>query len=267
MGEAKRKREAQAVAVNRRSHRREICERARRATVAFGIMVPNDNSMSITGSGVVIDRRGIIATAKHVWEKTVAEARTLQAQKPGAAARIMIPGPATYEKESENRHAVNIDYMMVEPLALTAHSKHDLALLRIAVPRNVKLVELPLDFNANPLEGDPVATCGFPYGVNMHEGRTILSSFLFGWVSAVIPHPVMPPEHRHHLLLQLPTNPGNSGGAIFDPDTGCVIGIVSRRYEPKGIPAGLAIAEPIHPAKPVLEQAVKELRMQKVVAR
>jgi S1-C subfamily serine protease len=45
--------------------------------------------------------------------------------------------------------------------------------------------------------------------------------------------------------MQLPVNPGNSGGPVFDPDTGEVYGIVSRRFEPKGIPAGLCVVEPV----------------------
>ncbi len=48
-------------------------------------------------------------------------------------------------------------------------------------------------------------------------------------------------------MLQLPVNPGNSGGAVFDPRTGAVIGIISEGLEVNNIPTGLCIAEPVYP--------------------
>ena len=52
--------------------------------------------------------------------------------------------------------------------------------------------------------------------------------------------------------MQLPVNPGNSGGGAFDPDTGEVFGVVSSRLAPGGIPTGLSIIIPAYHAEPVV---------------
>ena len=62
----------------------------------------------------------------------------------------------------------------------------------------------------------------------------------------------MEARSRLHYLMQLPVNPGNSGGGAFDPDTGEVFGVVSSRLAPGGIPTGLSIIIPAYHAEPVV---------------
>ena len=68
MGEAKRRRDFEAAIMERRVRRRRLSERARLATVGFGVVSATDPDRfpKIIGSGVVADRRGVVLTARHV---------------------------------------------------------------------------------------------------------------------------------------------------------------------------------------------------------
>jgi S1-C subfamily serine protease len=247
MGEAKRRRERQEELLKGREHRRTVFERVRQATVGFAV-VQEKRPPSIVGSGVVVDRKGIILTARHVVEELeIAVFR--QRREPGktrVTALVLGNSQLSLKTEDDGKESAKLDFQYTGvPLnEVRLSNRGDLAAVRTDGSQ-VALADLKLDPRHEVLEGDPVATCGWPYGIQLHEGKTILSSFLLGHVSAVVPHPALPPRHRGHYLMQLPVNPGNSGGPVFDPDTGEVYGIVSRRFEPKGIPAGLCVVEPV----------------------
>lgn len=246
MGEAKRRQEREEELLRARRHRRSVFERVRKATVGFAI-VQKDRPVRILGSGVVVDTKGILLTARHVIEELeIAVFRQRRAPNQAAATAFILGSSQLSLSEDDGKEAarINFEYTGAPLQEVRLSNRGDLAAVRTDGSR-VELTALRLDPRHEVLEGDPVATCGWPYGTQVHEGKTVLSSFLLGHVSAVVPHPDLPPQHRAHYLMQLPVNPGNSGGPVFDPDTGEVYGIVSRRFEPKGIPAGLSVVEPI----------------------
>lgn len=237
--------------------RREIFERARAATVAFGT-IENGKDMKILGSGVFVDPSGVIVTARHVLDGV--DNAINSAKRVGRTLQqlVMVIDTVTVQTDAvdPNKHHLNFQYKGCAIQMVGCIKTHDLAVLKVKPP--IPVTAMPVDYEADLREGDDIATCGFPYGAEMHDKATILSSFLTGIVSAVIPHPKMPPPGRYHYMLQLPVNPGNSGGAVFDPHTGRVIGIVSRRYQPGGIPAGLCVAEPIHQVRGAIAHALAQ---------
>jgi S1-C subfamily serine protease len=215
--------------------------------VAFGLRT-GDGGLRILGSGVLVDRSGIVVTAGHVFTDTSNALKELRKAQPTAVGQIMILGPARYRSNvADDEPNLEFDYHTAVPAASLMSSHHDLAVIKVNTP--VPLLCAPVDYSATPSEGDIVAACGFPYGAEFHEGKTVLSSFLTGIVSAVVPHPVVPRDEIAHYALQMPVNPGNSGGPVFDPTTGAVVGIISRRSMVEGIPTGLCVAEPIHVAR------------------
>ena len=265
MGEAKRRRDFEAAIMERRVRRRRLSERARLATVGFGVVSATDPDRfpKIIGSGVVADRRGVVLTARHVvldLEAIVMKEGRLGRRVAASVivsappARSNVPGPRGSEPEEQ----VTIGHTTVRIVKTAVNAHHDIAVVGIkgdCLPQR----QMKLNADAAPQEGDPVATCGWPYGAELYPEGPRFSSFLMGSVSAVVPHPELNARSRLHYLMQLPVNPGNSGGGVFDPDTGDVFGVVSGRLEVGGIPTGLSIVVPAYHAEPLVDGMAKEL--------
>lgn len=228
--------------------RREVFERARLATVALGVR--KEGKLIVMGAGAIIDTGGIIVTARHVLDEVEKTADELKQCVPDAARQLVVMGQTKFDDPM-----LDFKAHAVTPDKIGRSEKMDLAILRIK-DAPIPLTALPIDFDSDPREGDDIATCGFPYGFEFHFGKSLTSIFLAGIISAVVPHPALPTDKRHHYLLQLPIHPGNSGGPVFDPITGAMIGIISSRIEKDDIPTGLSIAMPIHPMQEALSQLV-----------
>ena len=96
-----------------------------------------------------------------------------------------------------------------------------------------------------------VATCGYPFGdFLLEQVGSVTSSFTRGTMSSILPAQGIAREHLKGFQLNLLSAPGNSGGPIFCPMTGKVLGILQGGpVDPKGNPIlGLTVAEPIYPA-------------------
>lgn len=266
MGEAKRNRDSDAAVMARRRRRRKLSERARLATVGFGVVSSDqpDRFPRIIGSGVAVDRGGVILTARHVVLDL--EAIVMKEGRMGrrAAAAVIVSAapkrtmlPVEEGQQPEERMTIGHTTARIVTTAVSKH--HDIAVVGIQgnyLPRR----QMKVNGDAAPQEGDPIATCGWPYGSELYPEGPRFSSFLMGNISAVVPHPELNARARMHYLAQLPVNPGNSGGGVFDPDTGDVFGVVSGRLEVGGIPTGLSIVVPAYHMEPQVGRMVKELK-------
>lgn len=205
-----------------------------------------DEYPRIIGSGVVVNVGGVVLTARHVVLEMDSAIRREQQLGRTVEPRILV-----YE-DTQVSMSLGEDGRQQQDTTLTytdtpivgrpqINRNHDIGVVRIDASG---LRSMNLDVSHAPEEGDPVATCGWPYGTELHGGLPPLSSFLVGTISAVLPHPSTSPLYRQHYLTQLPVNPGNSGGGAFDPDSGELFGVVSSRWAPGGIPSGLSIVVP-----------------------
>lgn len=264
MGEAKRRRDFEAAIMERRVRRRRLSERARLATVGFGVVSPDEPNRfpKIIGSGVSLDGRGVILTARHVVLDL--EAIVMKEGRIGrkAAAAVIVSAPpersqvAGRSEQPEER--LTIGHTTVRIVKSAVNRQHDIAVVGV---QGDYLPQAHMRLNADlaPHEGDPVATCGWPYGAELYPKGPRFNSFLMGSVSAVVPHPELNARSRLHYLMQLPVNPGNSGGGVFDPDTGDVFGVVSGQLEVGGIPTGLSIIIPAYHVEPLVSEMAREL--------
>ena len=264
MGEAKKRRGFEAAVMEKRLRRARLSERARLATVGFGVVAADDSGRfpKIIGSGVAVARQGVVLTARHVvldLEAVVLKERLL---KRSAVSVVVVSAPPRHSQASdeggEPEEELTISHTAVRIVRTVVSVHHDIAVVGLqgdCLPQR----KMKLNPNAAPREGDPVATCGWPYGAELYPDGPRFSSFLQGSVSAVVPHPELNARARIHYLMQLPVNPGNSGGGVFDPDTGDVYGVVSGRLEVGGIPTGLSIVIPAYHAEPLVDQVVEEL--------
>jgi Do/DeqQ family serine protease len=173
------------------------------------------------GSGVIVDAaRGLILTNHHVIEGadqvsvTLADGRTLPASFVGS-------DPDT-----------------------------DVALMRIAVPKDTPLTALPLADSSQLQVGDFVVAVGNPFGI----GQTVTS----GIVSAVGRTGLRGLGYQNFIQTDASINPGNSGGALVNLQ-GQLVGINTASFNPsrEGSNAGnigLGFAIPTNLAGDVMRQ-------------
>jgi len=171
------------------------------------------------GSGVVVDAaRGLILTNHHVIEGadqvsvTLGDGRTLPASFVGS-------DPDT-----------------------------DVALMRIAVPKDAPLIAIPLADSSQLQVGDFVVAVGNPFGI----GQTVTS----GIVSAVGRSGLRGLGFQNFIQTDASINPGNSGGALVNLQ-GQLVGINTASFNPQGSMAGnigLGFAIPSNLAGDVMRQ-------------
>lgn len=115
---------------------------------------------------------------------------------------------------------VTIDERRKVPASVIAVDQDaDLALLRIAV----RLAPLHLGHDADVVAGQAVGVAGFPIpDAFQDEGLGTATSVKAGRVSSV---------RKDAIELDLNIIPGESGGPIFDAQTGVVIGIAESRFD------------------------------------
>lgn len=168
------------------------------------------------GSGVVIDRTGIIVTNNHVVEGTT---RVNVALNDGS------------------RRTLRGEVIGVAP-------ERDLAVIRVAAS---DLVPIRLGKSSALRLGDPVVAIGFPLGLG---GPTVTRGIVSGLDRTV--EPAGAPRLEGLLQTDAAINPGNSGGPLVDL-AGRLVGIntaVARVQDAENI--GFAIA--VEGALPVIDR-------------
>jgi len=162
------------------------------------------------GSGVVVDRAGIILTNNHV----VAGAQDI---------RISMSDGQEFHTE-----------------LILADEETDLAVLRVKNPPAEGFVELPFASDESLEVGDLVLAIGNPFGV----GQTVTS----GIVSALARTGVGVTDFQFFIQTDAAINPGNSGGALVNM-RGELVGINTAIYSRSGGSNGIGFAIPASMAK------------------
>lgn len=129
----------------------------------------------------------------------------------------------------------------------------DLAVVKVDVN-----TELPAAILGNSDElqvGEPAIAIGNPLGLEFQGTVTA------GVISAL--HRTIDVESQRFPLIQTDAaiNPGNSGGALVDAE-GHLIGINSAKISHEGI-EGIGFAIPINEAKPIIEELIKNGKIQR----
>jgi serine protease Do len=142
----------------------------------------------VSGSGIIINSNGYIITNQHVIE---------------------------------NAQTINVSLMNGEVFSaslITGDKARDLAILKIQSDRS-DFIQADLGSASDIIVGDSVIAGGFPLGLQWHEP----ASFTEGIVSAL-----RNIDGLRYIQTDTATNPGNSGGCLFDLN-GKVIGIITGR--------------------------------------
>lgn len=104
--------------------------------------------------------------------------------------------------------------------------------------------------------GDEVVIGGYPYGKHMflftRSNRGIVQpTFFSGIVSAILP--ATKPHETRIIQVSIPCGGGMSGGALFDPKTGGVMGMVTSGVDFGNIPQPMTYALPSEIIAPFAE--------------
>ncbi len=218
----------------------ETLENVRRSVVPIGYFKATNNPrFGFRGTGFVVGTGLWIATNAHVLMPTVEEDR-----EAALVALIQSPG-----REPELRRLQRIE---VDPA-------HDLALLRVA--DGAPLTPMNVQASDGVREGQLLAFTGFPiggvFGFRPVTHRGIVSSI----TPAALPAPTTQRLTDRAIrslrdgtfnLFQLDATayPGNSGGPLYDPDTGAVVGVINmvlvkgNRESALSSPTGISYAIP-----------------------
>lgn len=170
----------------------------------FGGGVVQQHEVTSLGSGVIVDKSGMVMTNNHVV------------------------------KDSDEIKVVLNDKREFEAKIVVADSKTDLAILRL---KNVDAVLPTLEFaDSDKVEvGDRVLAIGNPFGV----GQTVTS----GIVSALARTTEGINDYQFFIQTDAAINPGNSGGALVDME-GRLLGINTAIYSRTGGSNGIGFAIP-----------------------
>ena len=229
---------ALALAGSSRADLPATIERVKPAVIIVGKYRETDNPrFSLGGAGFVVGDGHLAVTNAHVLERL-----------PDSQVRTSLAVQVRAGDAWELRQATLLD---VDP-------PHDLALLRID---GAALPALALGDSDAVREGKSIAFTGFPIGGAL--GFTAVTHR--GIVSAVTPVALpaaragqLNPAAIHRLregpflVFQLDATayPGNSGGPLFDPETGAVLGVVNMaaikgtKESALSQPSGISFAVP-----------------------
>jgi serine protease Do len=175
----------------------------------FGNTLPKEFKGQNLGSGFIIKKDGLILTNNHVIDK---------------AEKIIV-------RLSDERE--------FEAKVIGRDEKTDLALIKIADPRNLPVVRMG---DSDQLDvGEWVIAIGNPFGLE----QTVTVGIVSAKGRAIGSGPF-----DDYIQTDASINPGNSGGPLFNID-GEVIGI-NTAINPSG--QGIGFAIPINQVKKVLEQ-------------
>src|SRR2546423_4489081 len=186
---------------------------------AFGVPGPSSGSSSAEGSGIVLDKRGDLATTQHV---------------------------VSGESQIEVKFA---DGTKASAKVVGSDGSSDVAVVRVSGVDASKLQPLTLTDSSKVAVGDSVLAIGSPYG--------LAESLTTGVVSATGRDIAARNNYTISGAIQTdaPINHGNSGGPLLDAQ-GDVIGVNSQIESNTGENTGVGFAIPSNTVKSVAEQII-----------
>lgn len=219
----------------------EVIARLKPSVVAVGFYKETQNPrFAFSGTGFVVGNGRWLVTNAHVIAPRPADDSANDSS-------LMAYLPGTRPPENFRRlDVIDIDHA------------HDLALLRLDGPA---LPAFVLEATPPAREGQNVAFIGFPLGNNLGLAPVTHRGIVSAITSVALPSPTARQLDSRAIkalkdgafeLLQLDATayPGNSGGPVFDPDSGVLLGVMSMvalkgtRESALSHPSGISYAIP-----------------------
>jgi S1-C subfamily serine protease len=179
--------------------------------------VPQDGT---SGSGTIIDTRGLVLTNNHVIEKAI-------------------------------KVFINLaDGSQIEGSVKGADPENDLAVVEFKPPPELDLKTIPFGDSSNLKVGQKVLAIGNPFAFE----RTLTVGIVSG-----LGRPIQTSRRniiRDMIQTDASINPGNSGGPLIDAN-GRMIGVTTMIYSPSGGSVGIGFAVPVNTAKRVVAELIE----------
>lgn len=225
----------------------EKIKEVRSSIVAIGFS-PDENQITISGSGFCISDDGKILTAAHIYNQTPAQ---FQSKLMGMV--------MTKQEENGLEH-----YSWLPITLIKKDDANDVASFQIKNYEKTLIKKIELGDSDKTEVGQEAYFFGFPYpgelindgfGITLIANRTIISNIKQDGVN--FNHP------RNWIIVDAISNPGNSGCPLIDMETNQVVAIMTNafsiksrvaKYEDLDIrgPMHIAGARPINVAKGIL---------------
>lgn len=173
------------------------------------------------GSGACVDRSGIVVTAKHV---VTGYYEHIKGEKITTEKALSDPDFFVIFSWMEAK-AYKVIYVNPQKIMFSAES--DVAIMKIPeIQGGLPCIAIPDSWQT--LEGDEVATSGYP--LRGWHNKSIIPNLFSGIVSQIQCQYIEDKGWKvDQLILDMSIHPGNSGGPVFDKQTGSLIGIVSSQ--------------------------------------
>ncbi|GMO57046.1 MAG: trypsin-like peptidase domain-containing protein [Termitinemataceae bacterium] len=185
--------------------------------------VPQDGT---SGSGTIIDTRGLVLTNNHVIENAI-------------------------------KVFVNLaDGTQIEGSVKGTDPENDLAVIEFKPPKDVDLKTIPFGDSENLKVGQKVLAIGNPFAFE----RTLSVGIVSG-----LGRPIQTSNRniiRGMIQTDASINPGNSGGPLLDAQ-GKMIGVTTMIYSPSGGSVGIGFAVPVNTAKRVVSELITYGKMRR----
>jgi S1-C subfamily serine protease len=179
--------------------------------------VPQDGT---SGSGTIIDTRGLVLTNNHVIEKAI-------------------------------KVFINLaDGRQIEGTVKGTDPENDLAVVEFKPPQDIDLKTIPFGDSSNLKVGQKVLAIGNPFAFE----RTLTVGIVSG-----LGRPIQTSQRniiRDMIQTDASINPGNSGGPLIDAH-GRMIGVTTMIYSPSGGSVGIGFAVPVNTAKRVVAELIE----------
>jgi S1-C subfamily serine protease len=160
------------------------------------------------GSGACVDPSGIVITARHVVEDYINKLPDFE---------------IVFTKKGSKKY----EAIAAKPISMVVSQDYDVAVLKLPeIEGGWPYLSFPKAWNT--LEGDEVATIGFP--LRSLNYPSTLPNLFSGIVSKI--DEIYTDEtgwNQTNLVLDISVHPGNSGGPVFKSHNGEVIGIISNQ--------------------------------------
>jgi serine protease Do len=225
-------------------------QRLKPAIVLVGTFkATNSPRFQLRGTGFVVGDGRTIVTNAHVLLDNAADP---EEQKLVVQVRLMPEG----------------SWQMRPVALLETDAAHDLAILQLETPAGAALV---IGDSSQVREGDDLAFMGFPIGGTLGFSTVTHRAVVSSITTAALPSPTAQKLDEKAILslrngtfdifqLDATAYPGNSGGPLFDPESGALLGVLNMvlikgtRESALSQPSGISYAIPSVHVKDLLER-------------